>query len=87
MSVSVMGLPLPTVSRGGPRSGLAPKNPEVLLATEMAIVVSDKMVTLTYDGAGTETIRKGHYRGRDAKWGKRQLEQKYKTPDRRVTKT
>ena len=86
-SISIMGLPLPSRSRGAPRSGLAPKNPAVLLATEMAIVTDEKVVTLTYDAANDEKIHKGHYRGRDAKWDKKRLTQKYKTPDRTVTKT
>ncbi len=88
MNVSVMGLPLPTLRhRVGPQSSLAPKNPDVLLCTFMDVEVAKDRVALTYDEGKKETLRKGDYRGRNTKWSKREIKQKYKTPDRKVTKT
>ncbi|MEM7001564.1 MAG: hypothetical protein AAF529_12325 [Pseudomonadota bacterium] len=88
--ISVSGLPMPTLrTRVPPMSGMSPKNPDVLLCTYMSVdVKSNKAIDLTYDG-GTkkEKLRKGHYRGRDTVWSKKKIEQKYKTPDRKVTKT
>lgn len=87
VSVSVGGLPLPSRTRVGPKSGLSPKNPEVLVCTEMQIDITDNRVNLNYDQGVEEQLRRGHYRGRDTEWSKRKIQQKYKTPDRKVTKT
>lgn len=87
VSVTVGGLPLPGRSRIGPKSSLAPKNPAVLVCTEMRIDVQGDRVMLLYDQGMEEVLHKGHYRGRDTKVSKRKIQQKYKTPDRKVTKT
>ena len=86
ISMSVMGLPLPTRRRTPGQSRMAPKSPAVLLCNQMQIEPHKDRLALTYD-ADKETLRKGHYRGRDTKWSKKKIEQKYKTPDRKVTKT
>jgi hypothetical protein len=86
ISMTVMGLPLPTRTRTFGQSHMAPKNPAVLLCNQMQIEPQADRIALTYD-ADKETLRKGHYRGRDSNWSKKKIEQKYKTPDRRVTKT
>ncbi|GIR64028.1 MAG: hypothetical protein CM15mP68_6940 [Pseudomonadota bacterium] len=31
-------------------------------------------------------LRAGHYRGRDSKWSRKKIEQKYKTSERKVSK-
>ena len=36
---------------------------------------------------GKETLRKGHYRGRDTEISKKRIRQKYETGERKVTKT
>lgn len=87
ISVSVMGLPLPSSYRQSAMSSLPPKDPQVLLCTTMSIDVTDKKINLKYDADGKESLIKGHYRGRDTKISKRKIEQKYKTPERSVTKT
>ncbi len=87
ISMTVMGLPLPTRTRTPSQSRMAPKNPDVLLCTYMRIDPADKKLKVTYDEEKSETLRKGHYRGRDSVWSKKKIEQKYKTPDRKVTKT
>jgi hypothetical protein len=33
-----------------------------------------------------ETLRAGHYRGRDSKWSRKRMQQKYKTSERKVSK-
>jgi hypothetical protein len=87
VSVSVMGLPLPSSYRQSAMSSLPPKDPQVLLCTTMGIDVTEKKINLKYDEDGKESLIKGHYRGRDTKISKRKVEQKYKTPERTVTKT
>ena len=86
-SINVMGLPMPRSYRQSPMSDLAAKDPAVLRCTAMRIDVQDKKVALHYDGDAQETLVKGDYRGRTSKWSKRKIQQKYKTPERTVTKT
>ena len=86
ISITAMGLPLPTRTRIPRQSRMAPKSPAVLLCNQMHIEPHNDHLALTYD-ADKETLRKGHYRGRDTKWSKNKIEQKYKTPEHRVTKT
>ena len=88
MSVNVGGLPLPTLNRRTPaQSRMAPKSPDVLLCNQMTIDPAKDRITVVYDENKKEQLRKGHYRGRDSKWNRKLIEQKYKTPDRKVTKT
>ena len=85
-----MGLPMPQRFKQAPMSNLSPKDPEVLRCSTMTINHEDKKrkkTTLLYDGVNKETLVSGHYRGRDTKKGKKKITQKYKTPDRKVTKT
>ena len=63
------------------------KDPAVMRCNVMSIETDGDRIKLTYDEDGRETIRKGHYRGRDTKVKKKEFQQKYKTPDRKVTKT
>jgi hypothetical protein len=86
-SVTIGGLPLPSRYRQSAMSDLAPKDPEVLLCTDMQITVKDKQVALQYDNTKAEVLRKGDYRGRTSKWSKKKIEQRYKTPERSVRKT
>ena len=87
VNVSIGGLPLPSSSRIPSRSGMAPKNPAVLLCTTMDIVTGKQRIDLIYDGDAKETLRAGDYRGRTSKWNRKLIQQKYKTPDRKVTKS
>lgn len=90
--ISVMGIPLPG---GGPRaqghSPLTAKQPEVLRCKQMSISVADKKIQLTYPDLDPaeqqETLRAGHYRGRDSKWNRKRIQQKYKTSERKVSKS
>ena len=49
ISMTVMGLPLPTRTRTPSQSSLAPKNPAVLVCNEMIIDVQGDRVQLVYD--------------------------------------
>ena len=87
-SVNVGGLPLPSLGgRIPPQSNMPSKDPAVMRTNTMSISTEGNKIELTYDEDRGETIRKGHYRGRDTTLKKREFKQKYKTPDRRVTKT
>jgi hypothetical protein len=86
-SVSVMGLPLPSRAKATPMSSLPAKDPEVLLCSEMHLSVEGKKVRLDYDNGNTETLREGEYRGRTTRLSRNEIEQKYKTTERRVRKT
>ena len=86
-SVSIMGLPLPSRYRQSSMSSLPAKDPKVLLCTDTEIQVDDQRVLFIYDGNEEEILRKGDYRGRQSKWSKKKIEQKYKTPERSVRKT
>lgn len=87
-NVTVMGLPVPGTSKMPPMSGLAAKDPHVLRCAAMIITsLSDSKWKIEYPGIGEETLRRGHYRGRDTKFGRKKVQQKYKTPERKVTKT
>jgi hypothetical protein len=86
-SVSVMGLPLPSRAKAAPMSSLPAKDPEVLLCSEMNLSVEGKKVTLAYDNGNIETLREGEYRGRTTRLSRNEIEQKYKTTERRVRKT
>lgn len=81
------GLPLPQSFKQAPMSNLSPKDPEVLRCTTMTIAPEGKRIKLDYDEAEKETLVKGEYRGRKTRWNKKEIEQKYRTPDRKVTKT
>lgn len=86
--VSIGGLPLPSLGGGvPPQSRMAAKDPEVLLCNSMAIDADGKKIKLAYDEDKKETLRSGSYRGRDTNWSKKKIQQKFKTPDRKVTKT
>jgi hypothetical protein len=87
VSVGGVALPLPGSARPQPMSNLSPKDPKVLRCTRMQITPKGKKMLLAYDDADKETLVKGHYRGRDTKWSKSKIEQKYKTSERRVTKS
>ncbi|MEM7098827.1 MAG: hypothetical protein AAF541_11255 [Pseudomonadota bacterium] len=82
-----MGLPLPRRFKQAPMSNLSPKDPAVLRCSSMEISTAGKKTKLVYDTAENETLVTGHYRGRDTKKKKKKIEQKYKTPDRKVTKS
>jgi len=84
---SVMGLPLPSRYKQSAMSSLPAKDPQVLTCTDMGIELSTDRIALRYDRDGKETLRKGEYRGRKSSWSKTKIEQKYKTPERRVRKT
>ena len=86
-SINVMGLPMPRSYRQSAMSNLPAKDPEVLRCTAMTIDVQDKKVALNYDQTEKETLVKGDYRGRVSKWSKSKIQQRYKTPERTVTKT
>lgn len=93
MQISVMGIPLPggggTQKRG--QSPLTAKEPSVLLCQSMVLKAQRERIELSYpDLSGIEakeTLRKGHFRGRDTKWSTRKIEQKYKTTERKVSKS
>jgi hypothetical protein len=92
MQVSVMGIPLPG-SGGRGASGHSPltaKQPEVLRCKTMSIAVEGQRINLVYPDLDpseqNETLRAGHYRGRDSKWSRKKIEQKYKTSERKVSK-
>ncbi len=85
--VTIMGMPLPGQSRPRSNSRLSAKNPKVLRCTTMDITVDGKQIDLDYDAEGKETLRKGHYRGRDTEITKKRIRQKYETGERKVTKT
>ena len=87
-NVSVGGLPLPSLGgRVPPQSSMPSKDPAVMRCNTMSIETTGDRIKLTYDEDDGETLRKGHYRGRDTAWKKKEIKQKYKTPDRKVTKT
>ena len=86
-SVSVMGLPLPSRAKAAPMSGLPAKDPAVLVCSEMQLSIDGNRVKLLYDGGAKETLRRGDYRGRTTTISKQKIEQKYKTTERRVTKS
>ena len=86
--VVVMGVPVPTSrSRGQAMSSLPSKDPKVLRCSTMEIDEQSGKIRLSYSDLGNETLRQGHYRGRDSKWDKTSIEQQYKTTERKVTKT
>ena len=85
--ITIMGMPLPGQSRPRGNSALAAKSPKVLRCTTMEIAVDGDRVDMDYDAEGKETLRKGHYRGRDTRMSKREIRQKYETHERKVTKT
>ena len=92
MRVSVMGLPLPNGrSKAGPQSPLSAADPAVLRSRTMTISVAANKISIHYPEVSgndsKEILRKGHYRGRDSKWSKKKIEQKYKTTERKVAKT
>jgi len=87
VNVSVMGLPLPSRIRQQAMSGLPPRDPEVLRCTTMNIVDAGKKLEIDYDAIGSETLVDGDYRGRRSSWSKKKIEQRYKTPERKITKT
>jgi len=86
-SVTIMGIPLPGSSKMPPMSNLAAKDPMVLNCAAMIIDREPSKMHLEYPGIGKETLRDGHYRGRDTEFGKKKIQQEYKTPERKVTKT
>ena len=82
-----LGLPLPRRFRQAPMSNLSPKDPLVLRSQSMEITDSGKRIKLLYDHQQDETLVTGDYRGRQTSKSKKRIQQKYKTPDRKVTKT
>ena len=87
-----MGIPLPgsgSRSASG-HSPLTAKQPEVLRCKNMSIAVAGQTINLLYPDLDpseqNETLRAGHYRGRDSKWSRKKIEQKYKTSERKVSK-
>ena len=86
-TISVMGLPMPKSYKQGPLSSLSSKDPQILRCTNMVIDVQSKKVSLVYDDSQKETLVKGDYRGRTAKWSRSKMEQTYKTTERSVRKT
>ena len=90
--ISVMGIPLPG-GGGNARSGHSPltaKQPEILRCKTMTISAEQNRIELFYPDLDPleqkETVRAGHYRGRDSKWSQKRLQQKYKTSERSVSK-
>ena len=90
--ISVMGIPLPG-GGGSTRSGHSPltaKQPEILRCKTMTISEGDNQIELFYPDLDPleqrEIVRAGHFRGRDSKWDRKRLQQKYKTSERRVSK-
>ena len=90
--ISVMGIPLPG-GGGSARSGHSPltaKQPEILRCKTMTISEGDNQIELFYPDLDPleqrEIVRAGHFRGRDSKWNRKRLQQKYKTSERRVSK-
>ena len=90
--ISVMGIPLPG-GGGSTRSGHSPltaKQPEILRCKTMTISEGDNQIELFYPDLDPleqrEIVRAGHFRGRDSKWNRKRLQQKYKTSERRVSK-
>jgi hypothetical protein len=53
----------------------------------MTIVDAGKKLEIDYDAIGSETLVDGDYRGRRSSWSKKKIEQRYKTPERKITKT
>jgi hypothetical protein len=92
VQVSVMGLPIPTGrSKLSSQSPLSATDPAVLRSKTLAITIKADTVLMQYSElSGTdakEIVRRGHYRGRDSKWSTKKITQKYKTTERKVTKT
>lgn len=92
VSISVLGLPIPTGrSKVGAQSPLSAADPALLRSRTMSISVATNKISFVYpEVSGSdakEILRKGHYRGRDSKWSHKRIEQKYKTTERKVTKT
>ncbi|MEZ7818866.1 MAG: hypothetical protein QMB25_05720 [Pseudomonadales bacterium] len=92
VQISVMGLPIPTGrSKVGAQSPLTAADPAILRSRTMSIEVTPEKISFAYpEVSGSdakEILRKGHYRGRDSNWSKKKIEQKYKTTERKVTKT
>jgi len=85
-NVSIMGIPLPGSQKMRPMSNLRANEPKVLRCSSMVVTLQLNKIELEYPGIGEETVRNGHYRGRDGKFKKLFFEQKYKTPERKVTK-
>jgi hypothetical protein len=85
-NVSIMGIPLPGSQKMRPMSNLRANEPKVLRCASMVVTLQLNKIELEYPGIGEETVRNGHYRGRDGKFKKLFFEQKYKTPERKVTK-
>jgi hypothetical protein len=90
--ISVMGIPLPGGGGSAPsgHSPLTAKQPEVLRCKTMTIFARENLIKLFYPDLDPqeqrETLRAGHYRGRDSKWSRKRLQQKYKTSERSVSK-
>jgi hypothetical protein len=94
MQVSVMGIPLPWRRW---QSGQRPFSTDCQTTGSTCAVSKcrsrwlDKTIQLTYPDLDPleqkETLRAGHYRGRDSKWNRKKIQQKYKTSERKVSKT
>ncbi|MEM7077695.1 MAG: hypothetical protein AAF513_03600 [Pseudomonadota bacterium] len=89
-SVYVGGVPIPIPGAGGGQramSSMSAQDPKVLRSASIQIEAPQgKKLTIQYDQGGKETLVRGDYRGRDSKWGRNKIEQKYKTTERTVTK-
>jgi len=82
-----LGLPLPQRIKQPPMSDLSANDPQVLRCTTMTISSSGKRINMEYDQTDKELLVKGDYRGRTTSISKKRIQQKYKTTERKVTKT
>ena len=89
-TVSVGGIPLPTGGRGktpSEISKLPSKDPAVLRCSQLSIEALANDLLLTYQGVGSETLRKGNVQGTKTTWSKRKLSTRYATTSRKVSRT
>ena len=88
-TVAVGGIPLPTgrTRSQGEYSSIPSRDPDVLRCAVLTIEPLADDVLLTYQGVGSETLKKGNVQGTRTSWSKRKLTTRYATTSRKVSRT
>lgn len=85
-TVSVSGMPLPSVGGGDPPPVPGnPRDPKVLRCGELTIEPAGDRLRLNYDRLGSETLERGNDQGLISRWSKRKLTTRYETTSRKVS--
>lgn len=87
-SISVGGMPLPSVGGGRPPPVPGnPRDPKVLRSTELRIEPAGEALRLDFGAAGSDTLQRGNDQGLVSRWSKRKLTSRYETTSRKVSQT